>query len=96
LLGLALAILGASCTGPADQSEARLEREILKVTPLGTSMAEVKVYVAKQGWKITEQSNTKGGSSGFLVATVAGSGTGWGDENRRARPKSTGSGGWSL
>ena len=36
------------------------------------------------------------GSSGFLVATVAGSGTGWGDENRRARPKSTGSGGWSL
>jgi hypothetical protein len=60
LLGLALAILGASCTGPADQSEARLEREILKVTPLGTSMAEVKVYVAKQGWKITEQSNTKG------------------------------------
>ena len=52
----AISIAGCSVARPLHRSEASIQESVLKRTPLGTQRADVRKFIAQQGWKLMPDS----------------------------------------
>ena len=59
---LTLVVVGCSAARPLHRSEASIKASLLKRTPLGTSRTDVRKFIARQGWKVEQDSRVPAGA----------------------------------